>query len=436
MKSYQYQQMMFVYRQPSIYTRLAELSFYLFIAYILFGTSAPFPDTEGFNEENVSNIYNQIFFSLSLLAGTVSLIPLRMEVLEIFRREKFLLILLAWCAVTLLWSIYPFVGFKRIILLLSAVASSLAILLHARGAPYILTRIKYVVGAYLLATLVAVVAVPAALDPKFGTWRGLEPTKNNLGQVMLVCLLLLGIIRQSERGATRQVTLVFAILAGIILVGSWSMTSLGVLVGLLGIALLVWGVDRAFYSEPIARILSTIILGGLAALLLGAIIWAPDLLMALPRAIGKDITFSGRTLLWESMWVEIERHWLLGTGYAGFWNPESIGMEILHEEFVWLPNQAHNGYLDVLNELGLVGLLLLGAMIIHYLIRASRLGEGFYWTWFIAAMLIMNLQESTFLRPHNAFNGVFIFAYLMLFVEEHQRDLRRFGADEQITTPN
>ena len=428
--------MMFVYRQPSIYTRLAEFSFYLFIAYILFGTSAPFPDTEGFNEENVSNIYNQIFFSLALLAGTVSLIPLRMEVLEIFRREKLLLILLGWCALTFIWSIYPFVGFKRIILLLSAVVTSLAILLHARGAPYILTRIKYVVGAYLLATLVAVIAIPAAIDPKFGTWRGLEPTKNNLGQVMLVCLLLLGIIRQSERGPTRQMTLMFTVLAGIILIGSWSITSVGVLLGLLGIAILVWGIDRAFYSEPIARILSSIILGGVALLLVGTLIWAPDLLIAIPQAIGKDITFSGRTLLWESMWEEIGRHWLLGTGYAGFWNPESIGMEILHEEFVWLPNQAHNGYLDVLNELGLVGVFLFGMLIVRYFVRASRLGEGFYWQWFIAAMLVMNLQESTFLRPHNACNGVFIFAYLMLFVEEYQRDLRRVGAEEKITTPN
>ncbi len=231
-------------------------------------------------------------------------------------------------------------------------------------------------------------------------------------------------------------TLMFTVLAGIILIGSWSITSVGVLLVLLGIAILVWGIDRAVYSEPIARLLSSIILGGVALLQVGTHIWAPDQLIEIPQAIGKDFTLSGRTLHWESMWEEIGRHWLLGTGYAGFWNPESIGMEILHEEFVWLPNQAHNGYLDVLNELGLVGLFLFGMLIVRYFVRASRLGEGFYWQWFIAAMLVMNLQESTFLRPHNAFNGVFIFAYLMLFVEEYQRDLRRFGAEEKITTPN
>jgi len=435
MKSIPHQQMTFVYQQPTIYSRVAEFSFYLMAAFVLFGTAMPFPETEGFNEENTSNIYNQIIFSFILFSGTFSLIPLRIEAWAVLRREKLLIVLLAWCAISLTWSVYPFVGFKRLVLLSAVSVSSLAVLLHSRNRPNLLTRLKYVVAAYILLTIVVCLALPAAKDPKFYTWRGFEPTKNNLGQVALVCILLLFVTFKSEQGK-RYFSGVLLALSGAVLIGSWSVTSIGVLFGLLGIGLLVWAIDVAFNSAPIARLLSIVAIAGFALLALGAMLWAPELLTTIPKSLGKDITFSGRTYLWESMWLEIERHWMLGTGYAGFWNPESIGMEVLHEEFVWLPNQAHNGYLDVLNEIGLVGLFLFAALIIRYLRDAVELGEGFYWQWFIVAMLVMNLQESTFLRPHNAFNVFFLFAYFSLFVEQHFRELRRFGADDKLISPN
>lgn len=183
---------------------------------------------------------------------------------------------------------------------------------------------------YLLITLVSVLVIPGAIDPKFGTWRGLEPTKNNLGQVAIVCLIMLFIIRQTEPEHKRKHTLIFLVIAALILLGSWSVTSIGVLVGLLMVGLLVWVIDVAFNSEPTARVLSTVFLFGFTILFAGTMLLAPDLLTSIPNSIGKDITFSGRTFLWESMWVEIQGHWWFGTGYAGFWNPESVGMEILH----------------------------------------------------------------------------------------------------------
>ena len=84
----------------------------------------------------------------------------------------------------------------------------------------------------------------------------------------------------------------------------------------------------------------------------------PDIFNTLPSLIGKDITFTGRTYLWAAIWEVIKKHILIGCGFQGYWVISNKDLLELYKNFVWLPNQAHNGYLDILNEIGIVGLVL------------------------------------------------------------------------------
>ena len=144
---------------------------------------------------------------------------------------------------------------------------------------------------------------------------------------------------------------------------------------------------------------------------------ASDLVNSLPDLIGKDITFSGRTDLWTDIVREINKNPLMGCGFQGFWVMENVNVFVMNETYNMLLKSAHNGYLDILNETGLIGLLLLAAAMIYYFMHSMKLNKPNFWTWFIIAALILNLQESTLFRQGLPVGFIFMFAYFHLFAE-------------------
>ncbi len=75
--------------------------------------------------------------------------------------------------------------------------------------------------------------------------------------------------------------------------------------------------------------------------------------------LGKDLTFNGRTTIWELMFDKVrERPWL-GFGYSGFWTSEEA-LYIFKNS--WAKGgddfrfNSHNGFMDVLLQLGALGL--------------------------------------------------------------------------------
>ncbi|MFZ4534483.1 MAG: O-antigen ligase family protein [Alsobacter sp.] len=68
-------------------------------------------------------------------------------------------------------------------------------------------------------------------------------------------------------------------------------------------------------------------------------------------AAGKDASLSGRTELWSVVSREIRERPVLGAGYGAFWR-EGRGRELVA---TWNPRQSHQAYLDLLLDLGIVG---------------------------------------------------------------------------------
>ena len=152
----------------------------------------------------------------------------------------------------------------------------------------------------------------------------------------------------------------------------------------------------------------------------------------LTAIFGKDVTFTGRTDIWEYMFKEIQRHIVLGTGFQGFWTQENPRVILLYKEFVWLPNESHNGYIDVLNELGIVGFGLFIMMIINYFVNLYKHKSYSVWIWFVIIAIITNLQETTFLGSSRLNFSMVIFAYFALFVDAYRRNIVALSNEEEI----
>jgi exopolysaccharide production protein ExoQ len=91
---------------------------------------------------------------------------------------------------------------------------------------------------------------------------------------------------------------------------------------------------------------------------------------AVAGLVGRNSTFTGRTELW-SILLGMHTNVLLGTGYESFW----LGPRL---QMIWakfaVVNEAHNGYLEIYINLGLIGLsLLIGFLISSYRNICKRL---------------------------------------------------------------
>jgi exopolysaccharide production protein ExoQ len=89
-----------------------------------------------------------------------------------------------------------------------------------------------------------------------------------------------------------------------------------------------------------------------------------------------DSTFTGRTLIWDFAWYEIERRPLFGWGYQSFWlvGPDAPSIVDAWGWIKEMPN-AHNGYYDTMLEMGYVGLAFLIIFIIATLHAVGRVAD-------------------------------------------------------------
>jgi O-antigen ligase len=92
---------------------------------------------------------------------------------------------------------------------------------------------------------------------------------------------------------------------------------------------------------------------------------------------GTDMSLTGRTEIWAVLSEHIRYRPFLGTGYAAYWTAGPVpGTESY--AFVWrmgsfYPGSAHNGYLEIVNDLGWTGLVCLIAYIIMYARQSLQL---------------------------------------------------------------
>jgi len=122
----------------------------------------------------------------------------------------------------------------------------------------------------------------------------------------------------------------------------------------------------------------------------------------LVQELGRNSTLTGRTLLWQAI-LSLKINPLLGVGYESFWLGSRVE-DISKITGLW-PNEAHNGYLEILITLGWIGIALLALVIMTgYLnvikkFRRDLTVGGLSLAFFVAA-LAYNFTEAAFKMTH------------------------------------
>lgn len=342
-------------------------------------------DYQSFGSAPVSGGAISRMLWLGLLALGTVIVLWRAGLMWVLARtlNPFLPLFVALAVLSLAWSIDPSLSVRRLVRMFTIVLACLAFVLMSWHARRCQNVVRPILTVMLLGSILFGLAFPAlAIHQEtsaelIGAWRGLANHKNGLGD--LSCLAL---IFWFHAWLTREVRVLPALAGGAIaatcLVLSRSSTSLAATAFVM--ILLVVLLRMPHGLRPYVAYLLSMLLAGLLIYALAILNLIPGLgtLMApVTLLTDKAVTFTGRTEIWEIISEHIRYRPFLGSGYGAYWTAAPVpGTESY--EFIWrmrsfYPGSAHNGYLEVVNDLGWVGLACLIAYIVTHVQQCLRL---------------------------------------------------------------
>jgi O-antigen ligase len=309
---------------------------------------------------------DRLVYSVLLLAGLIVLATRRSRVWGILRANWPLAAFFVYCALSIIWSDYPDVAFKRWIKSLGDVVMVL-IVLTDRDRYAAIKRVLTRTGFLLIPISVLLIKFYPSLGRGYSQWlwtpyyTGVTTNKNELGRISLLFGLgflwrFLTALRNPQRSARNKQLLAFGVCLVMVFWLFWmahSMTSLAcfVLAGFLLIANSI---------RMVARRSWVVHLMVFAFLSVSITVLFLDMGSSVLTTMGRDPTLTGRTDIWKLV-LGMTGNPLVGTGFESFWLGKRL--EKMWSIYWWHPREAHDGYIEVFLNLGWLGIVMFGIVL-------------------------------------------------------------------------
>ncbi len=391
----------------------ALFNFFILMFFSFFSTDLPFRqrNAEALEAESTS-IVNQLVYGYVLLSSILVIIQNPRDTFSFIQKEKYLAFFIFLCLLSAIWSDYSFLSIKRSSQLAGSFLTIINVIIIA-SYRNIIRVLKIISILYLAITYFSGILIPEAIDDTFGTWRGIELQKNGLGQagVLLFNLSLFFHTNVTSR-LSRLINYSISILAaGAVILSGSSTNTLGLIL-VIGILTLFYS-DKIFAVLGLGRTVSFVIvffmtLSGLLTYFLSS-----DLMAIVPGLFGKDTSLTGRDAIWLFLGSEIEKQPWFGYGYGTYWILGTGLIDTFLYNVGWKVNTAHNGYVEIILQLGFIGIIAFLILIIVYVYRIRKIkDEAAFIT--LITMLVINFTESLIFQYRGPTTFVFMFVYLIV----------------------
>jgi exopolysaccharide production protein ExoQ len=275
----------------------------------------------------------------------------------IWSAPRSLLLPLGWCWLSVCWAVDPGIALRRVIFttLLILMTSWISQLVAYR------TIVRSMVAVFIVLIVADWAAVmifplsvhpPNSLDPSLvGDWRGLQSHKNEAGAMCAIALITF--LFETVRLRSYVTGPLMTVVAAAFLYLTHSKTSGGMVI----LAIAVGWIAQIGYRRPVVR--NLFICGSATIVLVCFGLWSDTVFNALASVLDDPGALTGRTQIWQVLSQYISDHPLLGAGYGSFFAIGSAS-PIFQYGSGWITtvDHAHNGYLNVLVEIGSIGLVL------------------------------------------------------------------------------
>jgi exopolysaccharide production protein ExoQ len=304
---------------------------------------------------------DRAIFSAILALGVIVLLGRTGRAGKLLRSNLPILLYFLYCGISVLWSDFPDVAFKR---WFKGIGDVVMVLI-------VLTESDWVVALRQLLTRAGFVLLPVSIlfikyYPQYGrfythagtpTWTGVATDKNALGMLSLLIglasiLRFLQIYRGEENARKTGPLVAQGVLIAIAIYLLWEANSATAfacffLAGgpMVLTYLFRWARKPVFVHAMVIAALGV----SFSALFL-------NVGTGLVEDLGRNSTLTGRTAIWHVALGMVQNP-VLGTGYESFWlGPRPAKLANLVTFGV---NQAHNGYIEIFLNLGWIGVALL-----------------------------------------------------------------------------
>ena len=315
-------------------------------------------------------------------------------------RNKLVWMFFLFGLVSVLWSEFPLVIFRRLPKAIGNAVIALVILTDpepSRATAAVLRRLCYLT---MPLSIVFIKYFPtlgrAYTSSGLAMYTGVGMQKNSLGQLCLLGLtycawsLLFKPATRVVVGNGIRVEWVLLPMILWLLSMSNSATSLTCAIA----ACLVFGLAKLPFAKSPARLVSAAV----AIFALSAVLeWSLNISSNVIEWLGRRPDLTTRVPMWEDMLARAQGNPWLGVGFESYWlsKPGQVTMD------VWKVPNAHNGYLETYLSSGLIGLFILcaGLAITFYkILRHDRddMAGAVMRLAFLLTVIFYNWTESTF----------------------------------------
>jgi hypothetical protein len=298
---------------------------------------------------------------------------------DFFTRNLALTAFISYCLVSVCWSDFPFIAFKRWIRDLGIYLPILVVLSDPRPLDAVRTVLRRL--SYLLVPLSIVLdkyfpLLSKQYDSFTGAdyYVGVTTSKNMLGVLCLISGLfffwdtLARWHERKQRRTKRIIVLNVAFFAATIWLLRVAESTTSEVCLFLGFLVVLAAYSKKFRRNP--KLLKVLIPASFCLYLI--LDFGLGMNGKMAGAVGKDPTLTDRTKIWSFL-LGMHTNPIIGTGYQSFW----LGPRL---EWFWDNaglghlNEAHNGYLETYINLGLIGdVFLIGFLVASYRAICSKL---------------------------------------------------------------
>lgn len=373
----------------------------------------PLPGGSG--DATEGSLIDRWFFGILTGIGLWILSRRRFDWMAAFRHNPWLTVFIAFMALSILWSQYPFVSFKRFIKIIGSVTMAMVVLTDDQPREAFLAMLRRCLYIHLPMSIICVkyfrdLGVAWDWNGTVQAWNGISTTKNVLGQVAMLGVLYFfwEVRRKWQESRWRNLHLLYLLMAVYLLKGSEqniSITSVSVCV----FALLVFLRMQSLRFRPATvRNFALLVFFSVMAMVVlvlvhSVVMFSPDSIFGeLISLLGRDITLTDRVYIWHDVYAAAAGDPLLGVGFGGFWIGRLANIP-WNAQMTWVLGEAHNGYIETYLQLGIIGGLLLAAVLFMTLPKlfdslADDFDFGCFRTTLFLTILLINITESTYIR--------------------------------------
>jgi O-antigen ligase len=371
---------------------------------------------EQFTDYMQGSPIDRTVYLLLIIWGVVILYRRNIKWSEVLKQNWIIFLFFAFCGLSLFWSDYAAISFKRWIKGAGDYIMALVVLTETFPAESVKTIIRKCAIILVPFSILLIRYFPYGriFTPwGQGEYVGVATSKNMLGTLCLIFglyLLWALLTKQIKRDGyydKKELYGYLFYLGLIVWLLSYAPSVTSVVCLAFGV-LFVWIMKSKMVRRNV-KYFGYILL--YVILIITIIQTAVDLVPSLLKYFGRDVTLTGRIPLWEQLLV-MDINTLYGSGYESFWLGDRL--KGIWEKHWWMPNQAHNGFIEIYLNLGWTGVLLIvGILFSTYKKSIKEIKTNYEFGLFRIAVLFIILVFSQF---EAAFKGLHIMWFLLLLV--------------------